>query len=133
FPELKDRDLYTKHVNELHALGDGGKTEGWIWRLGHCGNLFATEEAEYVADSAKVQWHCAHADMERWQKEVKILAQEFCCAIQGFEKMKTVWTALADDHKNDPGRQAYALKTSNMYQEMENKGGEKFCEVGGEW
>ncbi|KAJ6505029.1 hypothetical protein C8R45DRAFT_923338 [Mycena sanguinolenta] len=29
---------------------------------------------------------------------------------------------LADDHKNDPGRQAYALKTSNMYQEMENKG-----------
>ena len=66
-----------------------------------------------------MQWHRAHADMERWQKEVKILAQEFCRAIQGFDKMKTVWIALADDHKNGPASQAYALKTANMYQEME--------------
>ena len=69
--------------------------------------------------AAKVQWHHAHADMERWQEEVEILAQEFHCAIQGFDKMKTVWIALADDPKNGPRRQAYALKTANMYQEME--------------
>ena len=71
--------------------------------------------------------------MERWQEEVEILAQEFHCAIQGFDKMKTVWIALADDHKNDPGRQAYALKTANMYQEMEKHAPEKFREVGGTW
>ncbi|KAJ6492345.1 hypothetical protein C8R45DRAFT_928632 [Mycena sanguinolenta] len=76
--------------------------------------------------------HCAHAQLDRWQEEVKIIAQ-FSRAIQGFEKMKTVWTALADNHKNDPKRQTHALKTSNMYQQMENKGREKFREVGGTW
>jgi hypothetical protein len=56
--------------------------------------------------------------MEGWQEEVQILVQEFHCAIQGFNKVETVWTALAHDHQDDPGRKAYALKKANMYQEM---------------
>ncbi|KAJ6489120.1 hypothetical protein C8R45DRAFT_929812 [Mycena sanguinolenta] len=115
FPELKDEDIYTKDVHEPHNLGDGGKVEGWIWQQGYYGNLSPTEEADYALDSARVQWHCAHADMERWQEEVEILAQEFRRAIQGFDKMEAVWTALANEHKNDPGKQAYALKTANIF------------------
>ncbi|KAJ7694518.1 hypothetical protein B0H14DRAFT_2419125, partial [Mycena olivaceomarginata] len=99
FPELRDEDLYTKNVDQPHNLGDGEKVE---------------EEAEYFLDcessclmdcfrtyyytAARVQWHRAHADMEGWQEEVEILAQEFHHAIQGFNKMETVWTALAHDH-----------------------------------
>ncbi|KAJ7883909.1 hypothetical protein B0H14DRAFT_2564680 [Mycena olivaceomarginata] len=82
--------------------------------------LSATEEAEYVADSAKI-WKDGKRRLKFWHKS----------AIQGFNKMKTVWTALADDHKNDPGRQAYALKTANMYEEMEKHAQESFREVGG--
>jgi hypothetical protein len=55
------------------------------------------------------------ADVEGWQEEVEILAQEFHRAIQGFNKMETVWTALAHDHREDPGKKAYALKKVNMY------------------
>ncbi|KAJ7690290.1 hypothetical protein B0H14DRAFT_2652467, partial [Mycena olivaceomarginata] len=119
FPELRDEDLYTKNVDQPHNLGGGGKVEA--------------EEAEYVLDSAGVQWHCAHADMEGWQEEVEILAQEFHRAIQGFNKMETVWTALAHDHREDPGKKTYALKKANMYQEMGKDTQEKFAKVGGTW
>ncbi|KAJ6474345.1 hypothetical protein C8R45DRAFT_762547, partial [Mycena sanguinolenta] len=32
FPELKDEDLYTKRVYQPHNMGDGARTEGWIWQ-----------------------------------------------------------------------------------------------------
>ena len=83
--------------------------------------------------SARVQWHRARADMELWQEEVEILAQEFCRAIQGFNRMETVWTALAHEHAEDPGKKAYALKTANMFQEMGKDAQEKFTKVGGTW
>ncbi|KAJ7855640.1 hypothetical protein B0H14DRAFT_2579294 [Mycena olivaceomarginata] len=88
--------------------------------------------AEYVLDS-RVQWHRAHVDMEGWQEEVEILVQESHCAIQGFNKMETFWTALAHDHQEDPGKKAYALKKANMYQEMEKDAQENFAKVGGTW
>ena len=50
FSELKDEDLYTKRVDEPHNVGDGAKTEGWIWREGYYGNLTNEEEAKYVQD-----------------------------------------------------------------------------------
>jgi hypothetical protein len=71
--------------------------------------------------------------MEGWQEEVEILAQESHCAIQGFNKMETFWTALAHDHQEDPGKKAYALKKANMYQEMGKDAQEKFAKVGGTW
>jgi hypothetical protein len=37
-------------VNEPHALGDGGKAEGWIWQNGYYTSLSAAKEAEYVLD-----------------------------------------------------------------------------------
>ncbi|KAJ7755315.1 hypothetical protein DFH07DRAFT_743385 [Mycena maculata] len=132
FPELRDEDLYTKNVDQPHNLGDGGKVEGGIWRQGYHGTLSEVEQAKYVLDSAQVQWHRAHADMERWQ-EVEILAQEFCRTIQGFNKMETVSTALAHDHEEEPGKKAYALKVANMYQEMGKDAQEKFAKMGGTW
>ncbi|KAJ7830578.1 hypothetical protein B0H14DRAFT_2593244 [Mycena olivaceomarginata] len=71
--------------------------------------------------------------MEQWLEEVEILAQELRRAIQGFNKMETVWTALAHDHQGDPGKKAYALKKANMYQEMGKDAQEKFAKVGGTW
>ncbi|KAJ7833328.1 hypothetical protein B0H14DRAFT_2591522 [Mycena olivaceomarginata] len=99
FPELRDKNLYTKNVDQPHNLGDGGKVE--------------VEEAEYVPD-------------------FEILAQEFRHAIQEFNKTETVWTALAHDHQEDPGKKAYVLK-ANMYQEMGKDAQEKFAKVGGTW
>ncbi|KAJ6450255.1 hypothetical protein C8R45DRAFT_946863 [Mycena sanguinolenta] len=92
FPEPKD--LYTKRVDEPHNVGDGAKTEGWIWRQGYYRN-WTNEEAKYVQDSAKVQWDRARADMERWQEELELVGQEFCCAVQGFNKMHSVWTVAS--------------------------------------
>ncbi|KAJ7087124.1 hypothetical protein C8R44DRAFT_752302 [Mycena epipterygia] len=86
----------------------------------------------YYFDCVYTVLVAARADMERWQEEVEILAQEFRRAIQGFTKMEAIWTALAKDHSNNPGKQAYALKTANMYSQM-CKDGEKFTDVGGTW
>ncbi|KAK7021435.1 hypothetical protein R3P38DRAFT_2435965, partial [Favolaschia claudopus] len=92
FPELEDKDLYTTDVNEPHQLRDGSKVEGWIWRIGKYGNPSPEEQAQMSLD---VQWFRARADMERWQEEVEILAQEFRRSIKGFTKMRDVWTSLA--------------------------------------
>ncbi|KAJ7476653.1 hypothetical protein FB451DRAFT_1173522 [Mycena latifolia] len=101
FPELRDEDLYTK-IGSRICLG----------LAHHC-------------IAARVQWHHAHADMERWQEEVEILGQEFRRAIQGFNKMEATWTALAHDHENEPGKKVYALKVADAQ--------EQFKKVGGTW
>jgi hypothetical protein len=71
--------------------------------------------------------------MERRQEEVEILAQEFRRSIQGFNKMAEVWIHLAQKHSNDPGMQAYALKTATMYQRMGDEGKKAFESAGGTW
>ncbi|KAJ6501324.1 hypothetical protein DFH09DRAFT_1102544 [Mycena vulgaris] len=43
------------------------------------------------------------------------------------------WTALADDHENDPGRKAYASKVASMYEQMEKNMCQQFEKVGGTW
>ncbi|KAJ7745796.1 hypothetical protein DFH07DRAFT_776566 [Mycena maculata] len=67
------------------------------------------------------------------KEEVEILAQEFRQAIQGFTKMETIWTALAQQHNINPGKQAYALKTASLYSQMHTEGEKKFVDVGGTW
>ncbi|KAJ6459862.1 hypothetical protein C8R45DRAFT_941924 [Mycena sanguinolenta] len=124
FPQLRDEDLYTKNVDQPHNLGDGGKRRLNI--LDYCFN-------SHHSMAAGVQWHRARADMERWQEKVEILGQEFCRAIQGFNKMETVWTALAHNHENEPGKKAYALQVAGMYQQMGKDAQEQFEKVGGTW
>ena len=83
--------------------------------------------------AAHGQWHCACADMEHCQEEAEILTQEFQQAVQGFTKMEAIWTTLAEDHSNDSGKQAYALKTANMYWQMREDVEKKFADVAGTW
>ena len=71
--------------------------------------------------------------MERWQEELELVGQEFCHAVQGFNKMHSVWTALADDHENEPGRKAYASKVASMYEQMEKNMRQQFEKVGSTW
>ncbi|KAJ7908620.1 hypothetical protein B0H13DRAFT_2496540 [Mycena leptocephala] len=47
--------------------------------------------------------------------------------------MEAVWTTFAQDHSNDPGKQAYALKTANMYWQMREDAEKKFSDVAGTW
>ncbi|KAJ7300981.1 hypothetical protein DFH08DRAFT_827951 [Mycena albidolilacea] len=77
-----------KVVNEPHALGNGGKAEGWIWKNGYYMSLSAAKEAEYVSDY-RAQLHRAYTDMEQWQ-EVEILGKGFHHPVQEFHKMEIV-------------------------------------------
>ncbi|KDR71018.1 hypothetical protein GALMADRAFT_15660, partial [Galerina marginata CBS 339.88] len=95
FPKLGKDDLWTKNSSRFLELGDGRKTEGWIWRVGLPADMSEGEREEYLEDADRVQWFRAKADMERWQEEVEILTQEFRRAIRGFEKMDQVWSSLA--------------------------------------
>lgn len=52
FPELKDADIWRKDPSQYHNLGDGQKTEGWIWRVGLPANMSDDEREEYLEDSA---------------------------------------------------------------------------------
>ncbi|KAJ7858485.1 hypothetical protein B0H14DRAFT_2577699 [Mycena olivaceomarginata] len=87
-PDWRLKNCCTVFVNEPHALGDGGKAEGWIWQNGYYTSLSAAKEAEYVLDY-RAQLHQAHTDMEQWQ-EVEILGQGFHHPVQELHKMETV-------------------------------------------
>ena len=52
FPELNDADIWRKDPLRYHKLGDGQKTEGWIWRVGLPANMSDDEREEYLEDSA---------------------------------------------------------------------------------
>ena len=52
FPELNDTDIWRKDPSQYHNLGDGQKTEGWIWRVGLPANMSDDEREEYLEDSA---------------------------------------------------------------------------------
>ena len=58
FPELKDNDLYTRDVNQPHQLGDGSKSEGWIWQVGKYGNPSEEEQAKTALDGRSIEFHC---------------------------------------------------------------------------
>jgi hypothetical protein len=52
FPELNDADMWRKDPLQYHELGDGQKTDGWIWRVGLPANMSDDEREEYLEDSA---------------------------------------------------------------------------------
>ncbi|KAJ7290778.1 hypothetical protein C8J57DRAFT_1612056 [Mycena rebaudengoi] len=134
FPELKgDDDTYYKDVNTPNALNDGGRTEGWIWTIGRAGDLTDAERAEYAEDASRVQWFRARADMQHFQEEVEILAQEFRNATCGFTRMNEVWTCLATDAKSSHGAVAYAMEKASMFSRMAEECRAAFIKVGGTW
>ncbi|KAJ7325490.1 hypothetical protein DFH08DRAFT_817163 [Mycena albidolilacea] len=61
FPELRDKDLYTKNVDEPHNLGDGGKVEGW------------QKEVEILAQ----EFHCAIQGFKKMETVRTALAHDY--------------------------------------------------------
>jgi len=149
FPELKDGDMYTKDTMAPHALGDGSKTEGWIWNVGPLGKMSETEYEDWTKESEwhdlfnfvslnllilvdRVQWFRAQADMWRWQEELEILEEEFRRTARAFDRMAFVWKELARRHTRK-GYVAYAHEKSAMYRYMAKECKEKFEAAGGTW
>ena len=52
FPELNNADIWRKDPLQYYKLGDGQKTDGWIWRVGLPANMSDDEWEEYLEDSA---------------------------------------------------------------------------------
>ena len=50
FPELSADSIFMKDVSTPHKLGDGTKTEGWIWRVGLPDDLSEAERDDYAED-----------------------------------------------------------------------------------
>jgi len=132
FPELKDRDMYTKDTMAPHALGDGSKTEGWIWNVGPLGKMTETEYEDWTKEIDRVQWFRAQADMWRWQEELEILEEEFRRTARAFDRMAFVWKELAGKHTRR-GYVAYAHEKSAMYRDMAKECKDKFEAAGGTW
>ncbi|KDR78511.1 hypothetical protein GALMADRAFT_209005 [Galerina marginata CBS 339.88] len=145
FPELGPNDLWMKDPALYHQLGDGKRMEGWIWRVGLPANVSDAEREGFLEDADRVQWFRARADMERWQEEVEILAQEFRRTIRGFDKMAHVWSSLAIspapvecshnlvDHGVEHGKMAYGKKKAAMFRRMANDARVAFESIGGTW
>ncbi|TDL14299.1 hypothetical protein BD410DRAFT_734297, partial [Rickenella mellea] len=131
YPELHDQDMWMKTVDTAHTLGDGQKTEGWIWRVGPMGRMEDEEQGEWSLELDRVQWFRAMADKDRWQEEVEILEAEFGRCVRSFRRMAAVWGDLARP-QTKKGYAAYAWRQASMFGRMEKEAIQKFILAGGE-
>lgn len=71
----------------------------------------------------RIQWFRAEAEWRRWLEQIEIKHAEFMRCIKSFEKMKQVWTSLAEYHSDDsrPGHVAYARQKAAMYGRMQQE------------
>ncbi|KAJ7302508.1 hypothetical protein DFH08DRAFT_826531 [Mycena albidolilacea] len=128
-PELRDKDLYTKNVDQPHNLGDGGKLEGWIWQQSYHENLSEAEEAEYYEYNGTML-------MLIWKdgkKKLKSLHKSSTIQFKDSTKWRPSGLLLLMTIEKIQERRLYALKKANMYQEMGKDAQEKFAKVGGTW
>ncbi|PPQ98101.1 hypothetical protein CVT26_003271 [Gymnopilus dilepis] len=149
FPELKDEDTYAKNAATARSIGDGAKTDSWIWTYGRLKGLSQSEQDDFTLETKKVQWHRAHADMMRWVEEVDLLEEEFRRLIRGLERMATVWHSLSSSPMTSAslkyptthylaslspsGYIAYASRKSAIYGKMASKERKRFEGAGGQW
>ncbi|KZP09514.1 hypothetical protein FIBSPDRAFT_963909 [Athelia psychrophila] len=137
FPPLQDIDVTMKDVTSSHKLGDGKKTDSWIWGHGPLGDVSQEERDAFQEQSNRVQWFRARADMARWVEDVEILEAECRRTIAGTKKMAYVWEQLAfqglKSDKPKLGHVAYATEKSEMYCAMATDCQDKFVAVGGGW
>ncbi|KAG6848674.1 hypothetical protein H0H93_014968 [Arthromyces matolae] len=152
-PILHDAHMQAKNVVDPHELGDGSKTDSWIWSYGQLRNLDTKEKAAFLVATEKVQWFRARADMERWVEEVELLEEEFRRLIRSCRRMREVWTDLAripsptttttkypvkrsiSGESKTCGYTVYALQKADMYKQMEIDASTLFLakEVDGSW
>lgn len=51
YPVLTEEDMYAKNAVNARELGDGSKTDGWIWRYGNLKGLDKDERDAFVIES----------------------------------------------------------------------------------
>ncbi|KAF9024287.1 hypothetical protein BDZ89DRAFT_954844 [Hymenopellis radicata] len=51
YPILTQEDMYAKNAVNARELGDGSKTDGWIWRYGNLKGLNQEQRKEFVRES----------------------------------------------------------------------------------
>ncbi|ESK90031.1 hypothetical protein Moror_7921 [Moniliophthora roreri MCA 2997] len=126
--------VFVKNTLDFHELGDGSRTESWLWQAGDLASLSEAECSDFAVDRNRVQWFRARADMERWQEEVEILSEEFRRAIRGLRKMGGVWRQLAiTSSELGPGFVAFARRQAHNYEERVLRTEERFIRAGGTW
>lgn len=51
FPELTDEDTYTKNASSARNIGDGTRTDSWIWTFGRLKGLSQAEQDDFIVES----------------------------------------------------------------------------------
>ncbi|EDR04394.1 uncharacterized protein LACBIDRAFT_304634 [Laccaria bicolor S238N-H82] len=143
FPPLLDQDMFAKNAAGARGLGEGSKTDSWIWTFGKLRGMGKDEKASFIMETEKVQWCQARTDMEHWIEEVEIIKEEFRRFVRGCERMETVWTELSKSQvvskkyvfgeKPPSGFRAYAPQKADMYQRMATDTRKCFSKGGGQW
>ncbi|KAF9013711.1 hypothetical protein BDZ89DRAFT_1222295 [Hymenopellis radicata] len=148
YPILTQEDMYAKNAVNARELGDGSKTDGWIWRYGNLKGLNQEQRKEFVRETEQVQWFRAKADMDRWMEEVETLEEEFRRYIRGCQSMSSYWTDMSANQWGPytfsrcignfdatSGYRVYAAQKADMYQEIADHAEKRFSatKVGGAW
>jgi hypothetical protein len=97
-----------------HVLGDGSKTEGWIWSIGPLGKISDTEHGDWTKESEWYNWLCVLKLNALFQLTVcnGSVPKPICGAgrknwkflrrnsarLHSFDQVKFVWNELACMH-----------------------------------
>ncbi|KAJ6629996.1 hypothetical protein B0H10DRAFT_2208147 [Mycena sp. CBHHK59/15] len=102
------------------------KGDGWIWleswtRAATTGD--DAKLAEYKAESARVQWFRAEAEMYRWLEQYERKHAELWHVIERFGRDSAVWAGLADREqkkKGVHGAVSFARMQAAMYRQLQH-------------
>ncbi|KAG7096147.1 hypothetical protein E1B28_006820 [Marasmius oreades] len=152
YPVLEDEHMYAKSSVTPRELGDGRKTDAWIWRYGRLKGLDDKGKMEFVLEAERIQWFRAKADMERLIEEIEILEEEFRRLVRSCQSLSSYWSQLADVPPSPffsrfqlaksvqtfiEGPQnpycVYAAQKSALYDKMAKETEKKFRKLGGCW
>ena len=51
FPELREEDTYMKNAASAREVGDGARTDSWIWTFGRLKGLSKSEQDKFALES----------------------------------------------------------------------------------
>ncbi|KAJ6628808.1 hypothetical protein B0H10DRAFT_2209255 [Mycena sp. CBHHK59/15] len=116
----------SKLAKERRGKGKGKpkKSDGWIWLEKMTRGQTPGDEtklAEYKAESDRVQWFRAEAEMYRWLEAYERKHAELMRVDARFSRDNIVWTGLADREEADNGQNgavSFARMHAAMYKRL---------------
>ncbi|KAK6977289.1 CxC2 domain-containing protein [Favolaschia claudopus] len=102
------------------------KRDGWIWSgfATHRQDVSDESLAKYKAESDRVQWFRAEAEMYRWLEQYERKHAEFLRVIQRFGRDSDVWTGLSQREEDRAGtfngKAAFARMQAAMYKRLQH-------------